>query len=110
MYTDRENRTNAEGAIGMSNVAIQLVTKSYLKDIIDANSKVGIEVRKLKDYKTPSILIFFDDVTEQEKQDAELLLAGVNVVKRLYDAPHNGDGFDAWLKANLDPALNEFRQ
>lgn len=107
-YTDGETKTNAEGAVGMSNMAILLVTRSYLKDTLDPSSKVANELRLLKQYQTPSILIFFADVTKSQKKDAKRLLAGLRVVKELHNAPR-GEDFDKWLKANLDPVINEYR-
>lgn len=104
-YTDGETRTNAEGAVGMSNLAILLVTKNYIEDLLDANSKVAKEIRLLKQYQTPAILIFFKDGA---KLDAERLLTGLNVVEILYDAPYD-EGFGKWLKANLDPVIEKHR-
>lgn len=100
-YSDGEHKTTAEGAIGMSNKAILVITKGYIDDLMNANSKVAIEVRLMKEYKTPAILLFFDSLSEQEKKAVKELLAGLQVVKEFNDVPRNS--FDKWLKEVFSP-------
>lgn len=99
-YSDGEHKTTVTGAVGSSNAAILVITKSYVKDLFIADSKVSVEVQTLKLFRTPCVLLWFDNVTTVEKMDCKELMAGLVVAKEFDNVP--SEGFDEWMRTEFD--------
>ena len=87
----------------MSAVAILVVTTSYVEALHDSKTREAKEVQAIKDYKTPTILLFFDDLSESDIADAKKLFEGVVIKKEFLKVPKAN--FDVWLNENLTAIL-----
>lgn len=104
-YTDGKVKTTITGAVGMSHYAMLLITKSYVRDFKGGDRILTNEVAVLKKYKTPTALLFFDDV---DVEDMKKLLVGLNVVKEFEKVPY--ETFSHWLRETFNPWLDEMRE
>lgn len=89
----------------MSHYAMLLITKNYAKDFKNGDRILTNEVAVLKKYKTPTAVLFFDDV---DVEDVKKLLVGLNVIKEFQKVPY--ESFNEWLVTTFNPWLDEVRE
>jgi len=94
-------------AMGTSQAFIGLITKNYIADIRSKDTRIMKELQACKDFKVPVILLFFDNLTSEDRKFAEDLFKDYRVI-RTYDAPYQE--FDAWLEQHKEELKQTFIQ
>lgn len=84
-------------AMGTSTAFIGIVTSNYVEDIRNKDTRIMKELQTCKDFKVPVILLFFDNLTVEDRKLAEEFFKNYHVI-RTYDVPYQEDKFQAWLQ------------
>lgn len=88
MYRDAfGRRVSLEEAMARSQCFFALFTKNYLEDIRSRDPRVLSEIERAKAYHTPVILFLFEDLSEQEKQEAREVFKDHNLIKTYENMP-----------------------
>jgi len=99
--TDGKTVASLTAALGLSKAYVALVTHSYVTDIVKGDLELKKQVRIAREMDLSAILIYFDDLTVQDREDAKTIFQGLRIVKTL-EAPHEPHAFTTWLVKNMD--------
>jgi len=86
-YDPSGRRVTLEEAMTRSQAFMALVSKSYLIDIRNRDPRITSEIKRAEDYRTPTFLFFFEDLSGDEKNEAVRIFANHNVIKTYDDMP-----------------------
>ena len=103
-YSNGKVRTSLTGAMGMSHVAIFVVTPSYVEAVERSDTRERRELDMAKEFQVPVISFYFDNLNDGERKRADVLFTELKILEK-YDVPY--EGFDKWLEENMQSVLDK---
>ena len=99
--TDGKTVASLTAALGLSKAYVGLVTRNFVKDAVQKDTEVAKQVKIAREMSLPAVLLFFDNLTVEDRETAKKLFEGMYVVKT-FEAPHEPYAFKTWLVKNMD--------
>lgn len=94
-------------AMASSQAFIGVITKNYVADIRRGDTRIIKELKACKEFNVNCILIFFDDLTPEDRKFAENYFKQFHVY-RTFEAPR--ETFDNWLLNHSDEVINTIKE
>ena len=89
-YRDSSGKSySLDEAMRASKVFLVLCTRNYLNDLKNLDSRLYLEFKAAKELRIPTVLLLFEDLTEEEKIEAKELFRGHKVLKVFESVPKN---------------------
>lgn len=96
-------------AMGTSSAFIGLITRNYVEDMRNKDIRIMKELQACKDFNVPAILLFFDNLTAEDRKFAEEIFKNYHII-RTYDVPYQIEKLDAWLRGHMDELKQAFKE